>query len=59
MTIVFLRGDGDGMIELIERVERSGWKIDSGGALLLVRMEVRSSCVFSNNCLQKASVEGR
>ena len=35
--------------------------IDSSIVILALPsiMEVRSSCVFSNNCLPKASVEGR
>ncbi|RLG30589.1 VOC family protein [Methanosarcinales archaeon] len=40
MTIAFLKGEGNGMIELIEGMDKSEWKIDSGQALLLVGLEV-------------------
>ncbi|MBP7868467.1 MAG: VOC family protein [Firmicutes bacterium] len=41
MTIAFLRGEGEGMIELVEGLDAREWPIDSGSALLLIGLEVR------------------
>ncbi|MFH1239094.1 MAG: VOC family protein [bacterium] len=40
MTIVYLKGDGEAMVELIEGPEKSNLTTGSGEALLLIGMEV-------------------
>lgn len=40
MKVVFIKGEGEGMIELIEGIDKFEWKIDSGGAILLVGLEI-------------------
>ena len=40
MTIVFMKGEGEGQIELISGIEKSEFSIDSAGALLLIGLEV-------------------
>jgi lactoylglutathione lyase len=40
MTLVFLQGDGGGMIELVEGVDKAPWGFESCEALFLVGLEV-------------------
>lgn len=55
MTIVYLKGEGDTMIELIEGADKSALKLGSGTSLLLIGLEVKNMDTAVNE-LQKKGI---